>query len=86
LQSDVSAVVELLLQFALDTITVDSTHGSRGQQLTTLTLICKPDDGDEVAAALLQVWTGMGKCPAQSAEWVLPPSEGGWDSGDVVGV
>lgn len=67
LQSDVSAVVELLEQFALDTttITLDSTHGSRGQQLTTLTLICKTDDGDEVAAALLQVyraWLGQVPC------------------------
>lgn len=65
LQSDVSAVVELLEQFALDTITCDSTHGSRGQQLTTLTLICKTDDRDEVAAALLQVyraWLGQVPC------------------------
>lgn len=56
LQAELSAVLALLEEHALDrTITLDHTLGSRGEALTTLTLVCKPDDGDEVAAALLQV-------------------------------
>lgn len=61
-------MVELLEQYALDTITVDSTQGSRGQQLTTLTLVCKADDGDQVAAALLQVRAAAAAARVRSAK------------------
>jgi hypothetical protein len=56
LQAELSSVLALLEEHALDrTITLDQAQGSRGEALTTLTLVCRPDDGDEVAAALLQV-------------------------------
>jgi hypothetical protein len=55
LQAELNSVVSVLEEHALDTITMDHTQGSRGQELTTLTLVCKADDGDQVAAALLQV-------------------------------
>jgi hypothetical protein len=55
-------VIELLEQQSLDSITLDSTQGARGQPLTSLTVVVRPEDGDTVAAALLQVCWGWGLC------------------------
>lgn len=54
-QWQLSSAKALLEQRALASITLDTTQGSRGQELTTLTVVCKEEDGDQIAAALLQV-------------------------------
>jgi hypothetical protein len=54
-QAELQSVIELLEQQSLDSITLDSTQGGRGQPLTSLTVVVRPEDGDTVAAALLQV-------------------------------
>lgn len=63
-QWQLSSAKAVLEQRALDSITLDTTQGSRGQELTTLTVVCKEEDGDQIAAALLQVClcggTGIG--------------------------
>jgi hypothetical protein len=75
-QAELNSVVSVLEEHALDTITVDHTQGSRGQELTTLTLVCKADDGDQVAAALLQVRLAVphGLRFAAYIMQVLPPA------------
>jgi hypothetical protein len=55
LQAELENVVKLLEQQALDSITLDTTQGGRGQPLTSITVVVRPEDGDTVAAALLQV-------------------------------
>lgn len=71
-QADLNAVTQLLEEQAVEAITVDTTRGTQGQQLTALTVVCKPDDGDQVAAALLQL-TPATRISATSCEQCYLP-------------
>jgi uncharacterized protein (DUF111 family) len=55
-QADFKGICEILQPRALGKITITKAEDMEGQPLTCLTIVCRPDDTDDVAAALLQ-WT-----------------------------
>ncbi|KAF6259798.1 hypothetical protein COO60DRAFT_1511278 [Scenedesmus sp. NREL 46B-D3] len=71
-KADFQHICEILQPRALQKIVVSQATDAEGQPLTYLTIVCKPEDSDDVAAALLQYTPATHITASPSEQCYLP--------------